>query len=304
MNSFFKNSLLFIIPLILVFIAIESFYRYVPNNYTYKNEQIKKHYKTTETLVFGDSHAFYGLNPKMFDTTIFNVSNVSQSIYYDKLLFEKHVDSFPKLKNVIITIAYTTLSEVDDKLDLKWRKYFYKNQMGLNIPLINTFDLKQYSLALVHKLSTTLKYVRDYIKDGTLVTSYPTGFITTNLEENSVKDLDDFARRVTVNHEDGLMDFKLNTKRIQDIITQCQAKQLNVYLVSFPVNYRYVNLVNTKKLTKMYETANDLALGNNNTTYVNLFEDKRFDDSDFFDANHLNVKGANKCSKILNQFIQ
>lgn len=54
----------------------------------------------------------------------------------------------------------------------------------------------------------------------------------------------------------------------------------------------------------MYETANGLVLSNNNTTYINLYEDKRFDDSDFFDANHLNVKGANKCSKILNQFIQ
>ncbi|MEQ3665249.1 MULTISPECIES: hypothetical protein [unclassified Olleya] len=304
MNSFFKNALLFTIPLLLVFIAIECFYRYVPNNYSYKNKQIQTQYGNIETLVFGDSHAFYGIDPKGFDRPTFNISNVSQSIYFDKLLFEKHVDSFPKLKNIILTVAYTTLSEVDDKLDLKWRKYFYKNHMGLTIPLISKYDLKQHSLALVHKLSKTIKYVRDYFKNGTLVTSDTHGFITTNLVENSTKDLDGFAKRVTINHEDGLLDFTQNTKRIQEIIKQCQSRDINVYLVSLPVNYRYVNLVNSKKVAKIYDTADALALGNSNTTYINLFEDNRFDDSDFFDANHLNVKGAKKCTVILNQIIQ
>ncbi len=303
MNSFLKNILYFLVPITLAIIAIECFYRFVPNNYSYKNKQIKSYYKSAETLAFGDSHAFYGLNPKYLDTKTFNFSNVSQSIYFDKLLFEKHIDSFPKLKNIILTIAYTTLSEEDDKLDLKWRKYFYKNQMGLEIPLISKYDPKQYSLTLVHQLPKTIKYIRDYIKEGALVTSYPNGFITTNLVEDSTKDLDDFAKRVTKNHEDGLMDFKKNTVRIQDIITQCKAKGITVYLVSFPVNYRYVNLVNSKKVNKMYSTVDSLVKNNANVNYINLFEDKRFEDSDFFDANHLNIKGAEKCTKILNTLI-
>ncbi|WP_397363421.1 hypothetical protein [Olleya sp. R77988] len=304
MNSFLKKIAYFLIPFLVVFFAIECFYRVVPNNYSYKNQQIKQYYKSAKTLVFGDSHAFYGLNPDYFSSPTFNASNVSQSVYFDQLLFNKHVDSFQQLKNVVLTVAYTTLSEEDDKLDLKWRKYFYQKQMNLEVSIIKNYDPKKYSLALVNRVSETIKYLKDYIKDGTLATSYPNGFITTNLVEKSRVDLDVSAIRVTKKHEDGLLDFSQNTKRIQEIITACKARGINVFLVSYPVNYRYADLIKSIKLAKMYQVCNVLAKINSNVTYINLFEDKRFEDSDFFDANHLNVKGAEKCSKILAKIIQ
>ena len=38
-------------------------------------------------------------------------------------------------------------------------------------------------------------------------------------------------------------------------------------------------------------------------SYLNLFMDSRFEDSDFYDADHLNFKGAIKCSKIIDEYI-
>src|SRR5690606_38546314 len=120
-----------LLPIILVWGATEVFYRSVENNYTYKNERIISEYKEIETLVFGDSHAFFGINPQYFSTKTFNIANVSQSLYFDELLLKKHIDSLPQLKTVILNISFFTLSVVDDSSEDRWRKYFYQQQMKL-----------------------------------------------------------------------------------------------------------------------------------------------------------------------------
>ena len=76
--------------LLIVWLGFELFYRSVPNNYTVKDENVRKAYNSTEVLIFGNSHAFYGLNPEHFSAKAFNISNVSQTLFHDKLLFDKH----------------------------------------------------------------------------------------------------------------------------------------------------------------------------------------------------------------------
>ena len=64
MNRFLKNVGILMLPIILAWMSMEIFYRKVPNNYTYKNELIKTASDSVEVVIFGDSHTFYGLNPK------------------------------------------------------------------------------------------------------------------------------------------------------------------------------------------------------------------------------------------------
>ena len=92
MRKFFLKLLLFISPFVLMYVALEVFYRNVPNNYSVKNQEINKNSQKIEVLLFGDSHCLYGLNPSCFSRNTFNLSNVSQTIYFDKLLFDKYVD--------------------------------------------------------------------------------------------------------------------------------------------------------------------------------------------------------------------
>lgn len=58
------------------------------------------------------------------------------------------------------------------------------------------------------------------------------------------------------------------------------------------------------KLQKIFATANLLEKDNSNVSYLNLFQDSRFVNDDFYDADHLNNEGAKKCSIITNQYIQ
>ena len=38
--------------------------------------------------------------------------------------------------------------------------------------------------------------------------------------------------------------------------------------------------------------------------YLNLFDDSRFSEEDFYDADHLNDEGALKCSTIVNDYLE
>ena len=109
MRTLYLKIALFLAPLFLVWLALEVFYRQAPNNYSYKDQQLQKVAANVQTLVMGDSHAFYGINPVYFKDLTFNLSNISQSLLTDELLLEKNITNLPALKTVFINISYFTL---------------------------------------------------------------------------------------------------------------------------------------------------------------------------------------------------
>lgn len=113
MKSFLRKLSWSLIPILLGWLALESFYRFIPNNYTEKQKQILQNYDS-EVLILGNSHSFYGINPLSFNQKAYNFSNISQSLYFDELLLEKNITHFNNLKYVVLTIDYFTLSQEDD----------------------------------------------------------------------------------------------------------------------------------------------------------------------------------------------
>jgi hypothetical protein len=124
MKKFTFNLMLFLLPIAIFISLAEFFYRTVPNNYSVKNENLIKKKAEIETLLFGDSHCFYGLNPIYFKKKTFNLSNVSQTIYFDKLLLDKYIKILPKLNYIVICIEYTNLSQKDNTEEDIWRIFF------------------------------------------------------------------------------------------------------------------------------------------------------------------------------------
>lgn len=304
MNRFLKHIGILILPIILVWVGLEIFYRTVPNNYTFKNELIKTKSDSVEVLIFGDSHTFYGLNPKYFSKPVLNMANVSQTIYFDKLLFEEHVDYLDSLKFVIIPIEYTTLSQIDNSQEDYWRKYFYATQMELNVPTIKWFDPKQYSLALTQKLGKTGTYVKNFLDDKTLIGCDENGWGNTYVTTLDSLELNRLAKLISRKHDDGSMDFTKNLNRIKDIIERCTEKNIKVVLVNMPVSQPYLKLLNQEEVKAISAISKKLDETYSNVINVNLLYDDRFMQNDFHDADHLNINGAKKCSEIINNIIE
>ena len=302
MSRLQKKILLYLTPILMVFLCIEVFYRVVPNDYSIKYETIPKKLDRTEVLIFGNSHTFYGLNPQYFSRPTYNLSHISQTLYFDQLLFNQYLDQFKNLKCVVLHIEYTSLSEIVETEENKWRKYYYQTYMHLDVPSIKSYDLTKYFISSTRTFNANSKLIAQYLKDGTIAHCDQNGF-GTNYKKSAKKPLLEKDALIRVkNIEDGLMDFTDNISRVQSMIDACKKRNIKVLLLNMPVTKYFSDNVNPVKLKKIQNTCKIITSKNANVYYLNLFTDKRFTLEDFYDADHLDTGGAAKCSRIVNDF--
>ena len=283
----------------MAFVGFEMFYRFMPNNYTLKHQELQKRYKTVEVLIFGNSHTFYGLNPKYFDRPTFNLGNLSQSLYFDQMLFEKHIDHLENLKFVILNVEHFNLSAVVNSSANNLKKHYYRSYMDLDVPIVSMWEPKAHLLFLNVNIQQNRGLLARYFREGTLLYSDSNGFGTNYPKAKALnikKNVKESLRRL----EDHLIDFSENTARLQSIIDRCKSKNIEVILVTMPYARLYREGVNQKKVDKAFLTCRTLDAKNDNVRYLNLYDDHRFQDPDFFDADHLHDIGAIKSSKIMN----
>lgn len=303
MKKFLLKLALFLLPIFLMWGGLEVFYRTVPNNYTEKANNISLYYNTAEVLILGNSHSFYGLNPDDFYQKAYNLANISQSLYFDELLLYRHIDRFSKLKYVVVNVDYFTLSQEDDKMEDKWRKYFYHAQMDVDVPAITGFDVKQYSLALAPRYSITAENIRKYRESGTLAEGKTNGWAPKQGVDTTYNNAR-FGKIIANKHEYGTDDFSNNINRLQRMITACSKRGVKVLLVTMPVISHYADNVDKVKLHNIKEVCRQLEAKNNNAAYLDLFQHPLFNNNDFHDTDHLNIAGAKKCSVLVSKTLE
>ncbi len=303
MRRLYLKIALFLLPLFLVWLALEVFYRQAPNNYSYKDQQLQNVAANVQTLIMGDSHAFYGINPVYFKDPTFNLSNISQSLLTDELLLEKHIANLPALKTVFINISYFTLSAKDNALESNWRKYFYYHGMGITAPSISFWNPQRYSMALIQRFDKSMALVQAYHKNHTIVNATPLGY---GMQDASyiVKDKDAISLVIANKHEDNSLDFKNNTARLQKIIALCKKYGVAVVLLEMPVYTTYYNLLDTEKKEKIKSVLTTLSGVDDTVFYLDLSTNSLFEKQDLRDADHLTNSGAKKCSEYLNAYLK
>ena len=163
MKSFAIKTLLFCFPVVLAIIGVEILLINTENNYQYKHEYLLKNNKEIETLIFGSSYAYYGINPTLLNTNSFNLANPSQSLYFHHILLTKHLANLPKLKTIIINISYSSLSR--KRSQETWRKYYYHHYMDAEVDLISKNSLGSYLIFGGIGLKPAMKMIwRSYFK--------------------------------------------------------------------------------------------------------------------------------------------
>lgn len=303
MKKLCTKIILFLIPVIAIWVGLELFYRLVDTNFTEKDKQIRTEFKDAEILILGNSHSLFGINPSHFDRRTYNISNVSQTLYFDEIIFNTYVSELPELKAIVVNISYFSLTEDKNPLGDAWRKYFYKHQMHLEVPIVSKFDVSNYSLATSRRFKKSADLVEAYIKKGTVVSVYPNGYGKQD-ESDIVPDKDVIAKIIANKHEDGFLDFRENTQRVINIIETCKKLNIKVFLIEMPVYRHYYDLLKNEKKDKIVATLQRLEANYSNTQYLKLSQDSRFTSNDLRDADHLTNEGAEKASLIINQFIE
>ena len=300
MRKFFIKSL-FLIPLLLFLCYMEFGLGKIPNSYSYKRENLEKQLDSIQVLILGSSQAAHGINPSCFSLKTYNLSNISQSIYYDSKITVKYLDKMPKLEYAVINLPYISFGyQIIDGIE-SWRDYYYSQFWDINYPEIETFNLKRYSKIFLYTPERAISYSLQGFKADLIKDYKANGYVPYDTL-NNYKNISDSLGLKRVKLHDSFYKEKRwaeNQNYLQQLIEELQKRNIQVVLVTQPVFATYSKFVNKAKLKKTTDTIN-LICKKYNCKYLNYFTDNRFSKSDFYDNDHLNCIGADKFSKILN----
>jgi hypothetical protein len=291
MKRFISRLAIFALIIISTGVTIEILLRNIPNNYKFKKHYLDEHAGHIETLILGNSHLYYGINPSYLHTDAFNAGHVSQPLAYDYLLLEKYNQQWKKLSKIIIPIDYFSMFSNMDSGGEPWRKQYYKVYYNINATKptdqlelsCNTFDLN------------ITKIINYYLLNKKELNCSNLGWGTSYHSAKS-KDLLKTGVKAAARHtypdEHLLME---NLRVLKRIFKFAQDRNIEVLLLTSPTYQSYYKSLNKKQLSRTLEETHRIA-EEYHVRYVNLLEDNSFTKADFYDADHLNEIGARKLS--------
>jgi hypothetical protein len=285
MRKFLKYLLFFIIfPLVLIPIGTYLFYVQKKSTIDSKIQSISKY----ESILMGDSQA-QRLNPKLITLETYNFASAGEHYFftYNKLKallkFKNH-----KIKQVILTCSVHNFSPIFSRL---YNTQYSEGKNSLN-RFIYFIDISS----------------NNFIK--------PKDYISSNLFRSLYKDPDwgGFGASTHSNADSAIITKSLNThykineneeyyaseqvtylKKIDSI---CNTNNIPLYIVSTPYHSSYKNKINAN----YYAYFNYAISTIKNGTYID-FLNYNISPSLLSDANHLNTKGSNIITKMIDDSI-
>lgn len=300
MKRFLKHTVLFLIPVLIIMIAMEVALRHIPNDYDLKNTQIALKKESIKTLILGSSHSLYGFNPEYFSEETYNLAHLSQTIDLDYLLLKKYINELPKLKTVVIRLSYTTLHEQLNESTESWRQKDYNLYYNLNVS--NT--LKLHSEVLSVKLKNNLKRLKSYYLEHEESISIINSGWAFFEDSHAMKSIEELGFTVAKKHTAKDNNLVLeNIEFLEKIVKLCNEHSVNLILVTLPAHKSYRDNLETSQLEMLVSAGEKMKMKYSNCNYLNLLEVDNFTETDFYDADHLNTNGAKKLSILINDFI-
>lgn len=296
MKGYLKHFFVFLLPIVIVFIGMEFLLRNIPNSYQFKANFMQKNAQDIEVLILGNSHSFYAVNPEYLEDSAFNLSHVSQSLEVDLATLRAYLPEMKQLKKIVLRLSYDTLFEVLSETDESWRYKDYRLYTDVDL----NYKISHYSEVLSVSLKENIKRLNNfYVKNNDALNCNVYGW---GNDASSVlsKDLLSTGPKVAKKHTaESNFFLSQNLKSLNDIIELCQQNSIEVILVTFPCYNSYTENLNEYQLKTTIETGENMDRVKN-CTYLNFMNDDRFKAEHFFDADHLNDKGAKLFSEILN----
>lgn len=292
----------FLSPIILVVIIIEYSLSKIPNSYNKKKAYLEHQLDSIQILVTGNSHSVFGINPSFFSPKGFNVSNISQNLFYDKELTLKYLSKLKDLRVVIIPVSYASLFvEPLENTEEDWRCYYYKKYWDISSRNLSPFNLSNFSYISLYTWKESKKFLWQKFKLDLASNLETNGFMVYDTaNSNLINDSLGYKRLIAHERQMGNQYLTENYKSLNALVKQLKESRIAVVLITPPVfstYYKYCNPVFLRqneivlaRLCKQY-----------GIRYFNYLKDQRFEKSDFKDNDHLNYLGAAHFSQILNK---
>lgn len=295
-----------VLPVLVLLAIMEVLYRQIPNDYKYKAEYLNKHAGEIETLLLGNSHNFYGLDPNYFQKyNTFNAAYTVQRNYMDLKILEKYADDLSGLKSIVMPIMpmemfFKRIEDAPFFYNPSIHKYRIYYELDIPWTYGDYFEVNS-KIFLLRNMVNTLK--NHYVYGKSPVLSSELGWGTNYYWENG-RDLLETGRETARQHEQisfaeyeqdkGL---EYNEQILEAIIKIAAEKDVLVYFYSPPIYQTYRDLIDPERVDLATKALQRLDSAHLNCVYESYYADKSFVAQDFFDSDHLSNLGAIKLSK-------
>jgi hypothetical protein len=300
MKQFIVKSAILIGSLLLIAIVLEALLRNIPNEFSYKKQQLLKNSENIEVLVMGNSHSLYDINPDLFAFPAFNLANEYETLDCSLQILKRFGDKLPKLKCIILSYSYVALqgnydncsgSTIGKDLSIYYEvcpsynpyNNFEIFKIPLGMPLFNKL-FEYYCLRLPPKLKCS-----------------PVGFGSKPRHEGKFDLNASGIERAKL--QGTLNGAAVSTAELKQIIEYCKSKKVALILVTTPACPSYVKELSKPILDQAVNVAVKTAKSNPNVYYYNFLSVPYFGSNDFYDGDHLNDRGARKFSIKLNEIL-
>jgi hypothetical protein len=294
------------ILLLLPICIVEFGVRGIPSPYRTKFESIRREHSNLKVLILGSSHFYFGVNPQYFSVPTLNAANVSQDFHYDLHILKVALEKNDNIKYVVVPMSiFSLFSELDTGIE-SWRKYEYRLYMGYkDYPASEWFSLANHSVILAsqNKLGL-LRRLAKYLIDSPVDQDWTEGgwgkrYSTAASEAM----LQSSGKTAALRHQQNAKLSEVSIESLNEIAKLCRAKDIKLLIVTPPAFISYRDNIDAQRLAKTTAVASTLVDSSPNIKYVSYFSHSAFEALDYFDADHLNHRGAEKLSRMIDGLI-
>lgn len=293
MQQFVKHILAFA-AIVLGLLALGEWYvESLPNPARDKHRWMTAHADSVETLILGDSHAFYGIRPDMLPGMAYSLAMPSQTLRYDNYLL--HHYAMPRLHDVLLTVSYFTLWEDFELLtghDQEIARYHIYMDCDLHrLPLYRFECLHRQ--AFVERLKSLYKPAQ--------LSWNAQGWGDNYTLERRAEHWDNGEERATANTYNNAAVVDFNAGQLRQIIDYCRQQNVRLTLVTTPVSASFHTSQAANQVAHNRRVLDGILREHPEVRHFDYETDARFHADDFYDADHLSTIGAAKLTGILRQ---
>ncbi|MBK6551087.1 MAG: hypothetical protein IPG11_11875 [Flavobacteriales bacterium] len=293
---YLRTSAIFFAPILLILVGIEVGLRRIPNDYSFKHEQLVRNGSEFQILVLGNSHAYKGIDPEVIGLPGFNAANISQDLSYDRAVLERHLPYLPSLDYIILPISYGTLGSHMASGKESWRVKNYTIYMGIDK---DANELADHLELLIRPMQDQLSMLSKYYLKGRDNRSCQQSGVASQMRRTGV-DLSSTGRKAAARHfHPSNPATEQSLKDLDAIIALASQHSIEVVLVTLPAWSSYRRELDPVQLERKNATCERLANNSPAVHYFDLLDDPRFDSTNFEDADHLSFSGSVKVSKLI-----
>lgn len=288
MKKFVTRFVLFLLPAIIFLTVAELYVRSIPNTYTFKDQWMWKHGQDIQTLVLGNSHAYYDMNPSVMGDGVFSLANVSQRLEHDLFLLKRYEKACPQLHTVVAVVDNSNLFDIPMEEEEPARLTYYQLYMGYDKHSV----CSRYGFELANIFSFWQKVGNHLRKEPLACDSLGWG-IAYNTDKRPQDALS--PERLSMHNLRSWKDVVPNVQAIFELATWCKEHQLRLIIVQTPVSKMYQEEIPAIQKTYLQFVMNCCRL-RYGALIADFSDDGTFIPTDFFDADHLSSQGAEKFS--------